>query len=82
MRPKSRGASAISKETNCKPPVTNIDIIDSYYASLNVSDEVGRIQFTNEYRRLFDQASKAWRNLESLNVLPASERLFVTDLID
>jgi hypothetical protein len=37
-------------------PKTSIDVIDNYYKNLNKVDEVERVSFVNEYRRLLDSS--------------------------
>jgi len=61
-------------------PTTNIEVIENYYSAINQSQEVERVSYINEYRRLLEQATKVW-NLYKTHI-PWQERQFITQVLE
>lgn len=85
-KPKSKGSMRsdlkFGKRYSKDLPKTKIDVIDNYYSSININDEVEKVAFVNEYRRLIDSASKLWRALEAMWAIPNVEQQLVTSLLE
>jgi hypothetical protein len=47
---------------------TNIQVIDKYYNTINNSEEIERLKFVLEYKRLLAQASYLWKTHHILSV--------------
>lgn len=56
-------------------PKTQIAIVDDYYKTLKTSDEVERVSFINEFRRLLESADKLWRALSLKGFIPDFEAI-------
>jgi len=63
-----------------KLPDTKIAIIDDYYKGLNQNEEVERVSYINEYRRLIEQVTQMWRRYKPY--IPDSEPLYVNQLLE
>lgn len=46
--------------------MTNINVVDEYYKSLNNDEDIEAIKFMNEYKRLFDILERLWKANPSL----------------
>ena len=64
MTHKSGGANLNKSITIIEPrkgKATCIDVIDSYYESINNQDEVDKIKFITDYQRLMEALVRLWR---------------------
>lgn len=61
-----------------KIPSTNIDVIENYYAKLNLNLEVSNLEYQTEYRRLWDSITKVLRHKH----IPPQEFAFVTHVLE
>jgi hypothetical protein len=75
---KAKGVASSSRAL----PETYIGIVDDYYKTVKTSDEIERVSFINEFRRLLESAEKLWRALSLKGFIPKFEAVQVTKMLN
>lgn len=56
--------NTIDRQKRSKEPKSlKIEVIDSYYQSINKMEEVDKIRYLNDFQRLFSQIQKVWKTV-------------------
>lgn len=67
----------ITMASKSKP--TSVKVIDSYYKTLNNLDEVDRLRYLNDFKRLKDQIISVWNTNP---IITKVERSFILKFIE